>query len=183
MVKKLKAMAEGKNDNQLASAIKESASQIWLAGLGAFAKAQEEGSKVFEALVKEGTGIQMRSKSFTEEKIGEVTGKVSKAAGDVAKQATQSWDKLESVFEDRVSRAMSRLGVPSKKEMQALIARVEELTASVQALGGKPVVRKPAAKSASKRASKAASKRADKASAPNADKAEKAPTKRARKAA
>jgi poly(hydroxyalkanoate) granule-associated protein len=175
MVKKLKAMAEGKNDNQLASAIKESASQIWLAGLGAFAKAQEEGSKVFEALVKEGTGIQMRSKSFTEDKIGEVTGRVTKAAGDVAKQATQSWDKLESVFEDRVSRAMSRLGVPSKKEMQGLIARVEELTASVQALGGKPI--------AAKRAAKGAGTRAAKASTAKTDKVAKAPAKRARKAA
>lgn len=139
MVKKLKAMADAKADNnQLAAAIKDSASQIWLAGLGAFAKAQEEGSKVFEALVKEGSSIQMRSKAFTEEKLGEVTGKVSKVAGDVAKQATQSWDKLETVFEERVARALSRLGVPTSKDVADLIARIEALNDSVQALGGKP---------------------------------------------
>ncbi len=164
MGKKLKAIAQGKVDMHLAAAIKESASQIWLAGLGAFAKAQEEGGKVFEALVKEGSGLQMRSRSFTEEKLGEVTGKVAKAAGDVAKQATQSWDRLENVFEDRVGRALSRMGVPTKKDMQALTARVEALTATLAKLGGKPVAAKPAAtKAPAKSATKAASKPAVKA--------------------
>jgi poly(hydroxyalkanoate) granule-associated protein len=173
MVKKLKAMADKQTDNnQLAAAIKDSAQQIWLAGLGAFAKAQEEGTKVFEALVKEGSSIQLRSKAFTEEKIGEVTGKVSKAAGDMAKQATQSWDKLETVFEERVARALSRLGVPTSKDIAELIARVDALNESVQALGGKvtkaprtprakvaaPAAEKPArvARKASKRATKVA---------------------------
>jgi poly(hydroxyalkanoate) granule-associated protein len=149
MVKKMKSTAEVKADNsQLAAAVKESAQQIWLAGLGAFAKAQEEGTKVFETLVKEGGSIQMRTRAVAEEKIGEVTGKVTKVAGEVSKQATQSWDKLEQVFEQRVERALNRLGVPSSKEVQALTARVEELNASVQALGGKPV--KAAARKTSK---------------------------------
>ena len=98
MVKKTKPVADTKSDNQLAAAVKDSAQQIWLAGLGAFAKAQEEGSKVFENLVKEGRGIQRRTRAMTEEKIGEVTGKVGKVAGDLSKQATESWDRLEQVF-------------------------------------------------------------------------------------
>lgn len=171
MVKKLKAMAEGKSErNQLASAIRESAQQIWLAGLGAFSKAQEEGGKAFSSLVREGTSIQRRTRALTEEKIGEVTGKVSKAAGDIGKQATQSWDKLEQVFEDRVSRALTRLGVPTSKEIQELITRVDALNDSVQALNGAaPPARRraapaktrtaPAAKKATRRtrAAKAAS--------------------------
>lgn len=144
MVKKLKAMAERKKpDNQLAAAVRDSAHQIWLAGLGAFAKAQEEGSKVFEALVKEGTSLQLKTRAMAEEKIGEVTGKVSgkvaRVAGDVSKQATQSWDRLEQVFEERVARALGRLGVPTSKDVKALIERVEELNASVQAMRGAPV--------------------------------------------
>jgi poly(hydroxyalkanoate) granule-associated protein len=140
MVKKMNSAADAKADNsQLAAAVKESAQQIWLAGLGAFAKAQEEGTKVFETLVKEGGSIQMRTRAVAEEKFGEVTGRVSKVAGEVSKQATQSWDKLEQVFEQRVERALNQLGVPTSKEIQALIARVEDLNASVQALGGKPV--------------------------------------------
>ena len=57
MVKKLKALSE----NQLAQTVRESAQQIWLAGLGAYAKAQEEGNKVFDALVKEGETIQKKT--------------------------------------------------------------------------------------------------------------------------
>ncbi|MCL4183118.1 MAG: phasin family protein [Burkholderiaceae bacterium] len=137
MAKKLKAMAEGKAEGrQLAAAVRDSAQQIWLAGLGAFAKTQEEGGKVFEALVKEGTRLQRQTRALTEEKIGEMTGKVTKAAGDITKQATQSWDKLEQVFEDRVSRALTRLGVPTSKDIQDLIARVDALNDNVQALNG-----------------------------------------------
>lgn len=137
MAKKLAAMAEGKAEGrQLAAAVRGSAQQIWLAGLGAFAKTQEEGGKVFEALVKEGTRLQRQTRALTEEKIGEVTGRVTKAAGDISKQATQSWDKLEQVFEDRVSRALTRLGVPTSKDIQDLIARVDALNDNVQTLNG-----------------------------------------------
>lgn len=157
MVKKLKPeTTDSKQDNHLANAIRESASQIWLAGLGAFGKAQNEGNKVFETLVKEGNNLQAMSRNFTEKQIGSVTGKVSKAAGDVAKQASQSWDKLEGVFESRVARALSRLGVPTNKDIQALITRVEELNSSVQKLGGKPVAKAAAAKRATRAAKTAA---------------------------
>jgi poly(hydroxyalkanoate) granule-associated protein len=141
---------QGRSDSNLAAAVKDSAQQIWLAGLGAFAKAQEEGTKVFEALVKEGTGIHKRTRHATEEKFGEVTGKVTKVAGEITKQANESWDKLEQVFEDRVARALNRLGVPTNKDVQALIARVEELNTHVVALTGAPRASKTAAKTARK---------------------------------
>ncbi|MCS7101391.1 MAG: phasin family protein, partial [Burkholderiaceae bacterium] len=131
MVKKLKAMAEAKQDSELAAAIKASAQQIWLAGLGAFAKTQEEGRKVFEALVKEGSAIQKRTVKLTEEKLAEVSGKFAKVAGQLQEQADGTWDKLERVFEQRVERALGRLGVPTSREIAALTRRVEELTAEV----------------------------------------------------
>jgi poly(hydroxyalkanoate) granule-associated protein len=107
MVKRLKAMAAKANggDNQLAAAVRDSAQQIWLAGLGAFAKAQEEGQKVFEALVKEGTTLQKRTVRMTEDTVNEVTGKVGKVTGELSRQANGTWDKLEGVFEERVARA------------------------------------------------------------------------------
>jgi poly(hydroxyalkanoate) granule-associated protein len=149
MVKKLKALAKhGAGDSQLADAIKDSAQQIWLAGLGAFSKAQEEGQKVFNALVKEGNSIQKRTMRVTEDKMNEVTSRVGKLAGGFQKQATGTWDKLETVFEERVERALTRLGVPTNKEITELTERVEKLTASVQKLSGaKPAARtrKPAA--------------------------------------
>jgi len=137
MVRKLKAMADtSAKDNQLAAAVKGSAQQIWLAGLGAFSKAQEEGSKVFEALVREGNSIQKRTMRITEERVNEVTDRFTKMAGKLQKQANNSWDKLETVFEERVERALQRLGVPTSREVHALTKRVETLTASVNKLAG-----------------------------------------------
>lgn len=147
MVKKLKAIAKnGQGDSQLAAAVKDSAQQIWLAGLGAFSKAQEEGQKVFNALVKEGNSIQKRTMRVTEDKMNEVTLRVGKLAGGLQKQANGTWDKLETVFEERVERALTRLGVPTNKEIGELTRRVEQLTASVQKLsGGRAPAKKAAA--------------------------------------
>lgn len=125
------ARAAGHDDNQLAAAIRDSATQIWLAGVGAFAKARDERNRVFQALVREGRGIQLRTRAMAEERIGEVAGRVT----EVRDRATESWDKLEQVFEDRVSRALARLGVPTHKDVKALIKRVDELTASLNAMG------------------------------------------------
>jgi poly(hydroxyalkanoate) granule-associated protein len=147
MVKKLKTMAnQSRGDSQLAAAIKDSAHQIWLAGLGAFSKAQEEGNKVFNVLVKEGNSIQKRTMRMTEDKVNEVTGTVSKLAGQFQKQAKGNWDKLETVFEQRVERALTRLGVPTSREIATLTKRVEELTKSVQKVSGARPAKKAAAR-------------------------------------
>jgi len=154
MVRKLRAKATA-TDSQLAAAIKESAQQIWLAGVGAFAKAQQEGTKVFEALVREGNSIQKRTMRVTEDKVNEVTSKIGRFAGRFQHQANDTWDKLESVFEERVERALKRLGVPTNKEIAELTHRVEKLTASVNKLSGAPARKTPARKRAAKRAAAA----------------------------
>lgn len=182
MGKKLKALTE----SQLALTVRESAQQIWLAGLGAFAKAQEEGNKVFDALVKEGETIQARTRKLTDEKIAEVAGK-----------AVGTWDRLEQVFEDRVARALGSLGVPSRKDIDRLSKRVAELTAVVHALteaqgraaAPAPAARaKPAAKSAAQSATKSSAKTATKPAAkpvakPVATSAARKPAARSAKAA
>jgi len=164
MVKKLKAMAEkqaanptGLLDNALAQSIKESAQQIWLAGMGAFAKAQAEGTQAFDKLIKDGINLQKKTQGAAEEKISEVTGKMSAMAGEVTAKAGQHWDKLESIFEARTAKAMSRLGVPSAKDMAALSERVEKLAAEVASLGGRKA---PAKKMAPRAAAKKAPRKA-----------------------
>jgi poly(hydroxyalkanoate) granule-associated protein len=124
MVRKLKDLAGEVTDNQLAATIRESAHQIWLAGLGAFVKAQQEGTKVFEALVKEGETIQTKTLKVAEEKVVELSDR-----------ATGTWDKLEQVFENRVARALHSLGVPTRQDLHTLSKRVAELTDVVQKLG------------------------------------------------
>jgi poly(hydroxyalkanoate) granule-associated protein len=152
MVKKLRAKAGGHSDSQLAAAIKDSAQQIWLAGVGAFSKAQQEGTKVFEALVREGNSIQKRTMRVTEDKVNEVTSRIGRFAGRVQHQANGTWDKLESVFEERVERALKRLGVPTNKEITELTQRVEKLTASVNKLSGGPAKKAAPRKRTAKKA-------------------------------
>lgn len=138
MVKKIqKTDTEKKTGAHLTGTVKDSAQQIWLAGLGAFAKAQEEGGKVFEALVKEGLSIQRKTQVAAEEKISEATSKMANMATDISSKAAGQWDKLENIFEDRVAKALNKLGVPSAKDIDVLIARIEELNRSVQKLSAK----------------------------------------------
>ena len=122
-------------DQQLAGAVRDSTHQIWLAGLGAFAKAQQEGTKVFEALVKEGSELQRRTLAASGDRLGDVTERVARVAEDFSRQATQSWDRLEQVFEDRVSRALGRLGVPSTRDIRELTDLLNALNEKVAALG------------------------------------------------
>jgi poly(hydroxyalkanoate) granule-associated protein len=121
---------------QLAGTVKESAQQIWLAGLGAFSKAQEEGGKVFDALVREGQTLQKRTQSAAEEKLTEATTRMTSMANDLSTRDSGQWDKLESIFEDRVARAMKKLGVPSARDIDALVDRIEELQRTVARLQG-----------------------------------------------
>jgi len=188
MVKKLQKMsADKKTGPQLSSAVKDSAQQIWLAGLGAFSKAQEEGSKVFDALVKEGLSIQHKSQTVAEEKITEVTSRMSDMASDLQSKAGHRWDKLENIFEERVAKALGKLGVPSAKEVNALAARVDQLDKSVMSMNSNGAAARstarPAAKSAARPAVKAAASRAETPAAaqPAAKKAARPAAKRAAK--
>ena len=173
MVKKLQKMADKKAsnpagllDSQVAAMVKDSAQQIWLAGMGAFSKAQAEGGKVFEALMKEGMALQKKTQGLAEERISAVTSKMTTVAGGVTDKAGAQWDKLESIFEARVAKALNRLGVPSRQDIETLIKRIDELSArtggakaapakksSARAAKASPAA-KPAAKTAVKRAAR-----------------------------
>jgi len=159
MVKKMQKSTspEKKTGAQLSGTVRESAQQIWLAGLGAFAKAQEEGGKVFEALVKEGTAIQRKTQAAAEEKISEATNRMATMATDISAKASGQWGKLEDIFEDRVSKALNKLGVPSSKDIDVLVARIDELNRNVAKLSAKGA---GATRSASNGAAKPATKRA-----------------------
>lgn len=172
---KKSAKSAASKSSILSGSVKDSAQQIWQAGLGAFTKAQVEGTKAFEALVKEGVSFQRKTQSAAEEKINEATHKMTSMATDIGSRASGQWDKLENIFEDRVAKALNKLGVPSAKDIDALIARIDALNASVQKLtpakarpaakkaAAKAVVAEPAAKKAPARKTPAAKKAAPKA--------------------
>ena len=172
----------GHASSPLGQAIKDSAQQIWLAGLGAFAKAKAQGGgKVFETLMKEGASLQRKTQAAAEEKLGDVAGKMTAMADEVGHKANAQWDKLETIFEERTARALSRLGVPSAKELAALSARVDALTAT---LGG--AAKPPAAAKAGVarfKAGKGTRDSATLAAAPESAAAAAAPAKKTRRAA
>ncbi len=135
--------------------VKESAQQIWLAGLGAFAKAQEEGSKVFDTLVKEGMSMQRKTQTAAEEKLSEATSKMEQMATEISSKASGQWDKLETIFEGRVSKALNRLGVPTAEDIEELSERIDELNRNLARLNARsPAPRSAAAKSAAPPAAK-----------------------------
>jgi poly(hydroxyalkanoate) granule-associated protein len=107
--------------------MKESAQQIWLAGLGAFSKAQQEGGKAFETLVKNGIDLQRKTQETAQAKLQEATQKMTGIASELGQKSTGQWDRLETIFEDRVAKALFRMGVPSAEQLQELLTRIEAL--------------------------------------------------------
>mgnify|MGYP000532759276 CR=1 FL=1 len=131
----------GKTPNPVTGRVQESAQQIWLAGLGAFAKAQDEGSKVFQGLVNEGLELQRQTKAAAEEKLAEASARLRSLAeastlrvANLSAKAAQPWDKLETIFEERVAKALNHLGAPSLEDFEALKAELAALKEKVAVL-------------------------------------------------
>ena len=148
---------------KMSKSIVDSAQQIWMAGMGAFNRAQGEGSKLFEALVKEGMNIEQHTRKLAGGKVDAVRDAVENRVGVARERATDTWDRLEKVFEERVQRALNRLGVPSREDLSDLTVRVNSLTDLLRKQAGKaeakPLVKavkaaKPAAKKAAKKVAK-----------------------------
>jgi poly(hydroxyalkanoate) granule-associated protein len=137
MLKKAKAgSATGASGlgKDLADAVFDSSHQIWLAGLGAFSRAQQEGMKVFESLVRQGERLQERTRRAAADTAAAARGAASAKAKEVQQMAGGTWDKLEQVFEDRVARALAKLGVYTQADVQRLAERVDELADAVNRL-------------------------------------------------
>ena len=118
---------------QMSEQMKNSAQQIWQAGLGAFAKAQEEGSKVFEALVKDGSKLQETTMQ-AQAKMAEAAAKAGAMASDLGQRAGGQFDRLEGIFEERVAKALHHMGLPDAQDLADLQARVEALEADIKTL-------------------------------------------------
>jgi poly(hydroxyalkanoate) granule-associated protein len=135
--------------DNVAQGVRDSAQKIWLAGLGAYERAKSEGPRMFDTLVEQGKDLRARAADAADQALRTVREQAGEAQG--------RWDKLEQVFEDRVSRSLQRLGVLTSQEVAALQRQVEELQATVASLkksGGKASAakaRKPGAKQAKKK--------------------------------
>jgi len=108
----------------------ENVQHVWLAGMGAVAKAQKEGPAAFQEAVAEGLQILTRSRTTAEKMIRDV---FQSAQGS----ATETWDNLEALFQSRVQKALQQIGVPNASEIRLLTKRVAELNDNVKALSAK----------------------------------------------
>jgi poly(hydroxyalkanoate) granule-associated protein len=128
--KKASRGASAAPEGDMARMMAESAQRIWLAGLGAFERARAEGPKVFETLVEQGLALRGRARDAADQAL--------KAVRDHAAGAGGRFDKLEQVFEQRVSKSLSRLGVLTRAEVGDLARQVSELTQEVRKLTATP---------------------------------------------
>lgn len=189
-----KARAEAKSESatsddlkDFAQGIRDSSRQIWLAGLGAFSRAQAEGTKLFETLVEQGQNLESRTKRAASETATAAAGMASQKAKEMQRRAGGTWDKLEQVFEDRVARALSKLGVHTQADVERLSQRVEALSESVNELikaqGGRPPASANSAKKAGRRSSRARTSKSSDAAPADAKPEASVPRKSARKKA
>lgn len=167
---------------RLSRSISESAQQIWLAGMGALTRAQAEGGKLFETLVRDGLSLEQTARQFAGRRASAVREAVEDQVDSARERAADTWDKLEKVFEERVQRVLVKLGVPSRDDLRALSERVERLTEAVRKAGadkpGKAAPARAASAQTAKPKSAKSAKKATKAVSPA-----RAPAKAAPKAA
>lgn len=152
MLKKAKAGVAGndrRESRDMSQAVLDSSRQIWLAGLGAFSRAQAEGMKVFETLVQQGEVLESKTKRAASDTAAAARGAAKAKVNEVKQGVGGTWDKLEQVFEDRVARALSKLGVHTQSDVERLTERVDVLSEAVneliKATGVKPKRRPPPA--------------------------------------
>ena len=120
---------------RLSRSLSESAQQIWLAGVGAFGRAQAEGTKLFEGLVKEGLNLEQHARKFAGGQAEVVRDAVESKVGQARERAVDTWDRLEKVFEERVHKALVKLDVPGRKDLADLSRRVDGLTSELSRQG------------------------------------------------
>ena len=165
---------------QLSRSLSESAPQIWLAGLGAVNRAQAEGTRLFEGLVRDGLGLEQQARRVAGVQAEAARRNVESTVETARERASETWDRFEKGFEDRVHRTLVRLGVPDRNDLADLSRRVDALTAELRRHGvaatpktrKRPATRTTAAPAPTKKAAAkkvaGTGKRATKAASPRA---------------
>jgi len=134
---KKKAVVE--ETSSVLSDAKVYARKIWLAGLGAYAKAGQEGSEYFKDLVKSGEGVEKQGKKLVNEQVEAANSQIDSVKSTVTSNVSSvkskfevRIDKIEKAFDNRVASALNRIGIPSKQDVEVLSAKLDELSALLE---------------------------------------------------
>jgi poly(hydroxyalkanoate) granule-associated protein len=133
------AQTTRKHDGRTTPMLRDSVQQIWLAGLGALALTEDEGTKFFRTLVKRGEGFERTTKA-----------RLDKAVATAREAPGTAMTRIEETFDDTMNGVMHRIGVPTKREINGLARRVEGLAASLERRTA-PARRRPRAKATTAR--------------------------------
>ncbi len=101
--------------------------QIWLAGLGAFSRAEGEGNKLFDSLVKVGEELESKTVELTDQTVAKVAEKTKESVTDTK-------DKVEKLLDQRVNHSLNRLGLVTAKDILHLESLILDLHHKVDAL-------------------------------------------------
>lgn len=126
--------------------VMDSAQQIWLAGLGALSRTQQEGGKFFDALVEEGVRIQEKTHAYTREQVHQAHDQATPWVEAARKRTNAAVGKLEQVFDERIARALKRMNLPSHQDLKDLSARIDALSSQLRGERKSPANPRTAAK-------------------------------------
>jgi len=121
----------GGNGNERLEALRgeltETGRALWLAGLGAVRRVEEEGRGLFDSLVERGRKVEKRQFKAIDRTIAETSRRVRDLSG-----------RVQSRVEVGVRDALHRLGVATRDDLQALAGRLEALDRKVDRAAGEP---------------------------------------------
>lgn len=110
------------------------AREIWLAGLGALERLEEEGDKVFETLVERGKRYEDERRSQIEEATENLREQQEALTADVTQRLDDATKSVEKAVSDTLSGTLGQIGVPTREEVRGLSRRVGELSKKLDAL-------------------------------------------------
>jgi poly(hydroxyalkanoate) granule-associated protein len=114
-----------------AKAISDSAQKIWLAGLGAFSKAQAEGSRLFDELMRDGEALEQQTRKYTKERVGQLRDRMEETADRLRKTGQSSMERIQSMVDERVAKAVERMAMPTREDIEELATQMTQLNRRV----------------------------------------------------
>jgi poly(hydroxyalkanoate) granule-associated protein len=127
-------------DSRAFSDVRLYARKVWLAGLGAYSWAGQEGADYFRELVKVGEQTELKAKQIIDDNVEAANSEIDSARNEltaVKGRVEVQLDKIESAFDRRVASALNRIGIPSKHDVETLSAKLDELTALLERVAHK----------------------------------------------
>ena len=122
-----KAKSRHPHDRKSVLDFRKYTKQIWLAGLGAFSRAEEEGNKLFDSLVKVGEELESKSTDIADQTVEKVSEKAKESVIDTK-------DKVEKILDSSVNNSLNRLGLVAAKDLQHLEKMILQLHAKIDRL-------------------------------------------------